>query len=252
MTAAVVALDGVTVAYGATRALEDVSITVGAGERVALVGPSGAGKSTLLSVMGTAVAPTGGDLTLFGHAVAGLGGRALTGLRRRVVTVHQDLDLVGNLMVVHNVNAGRLNRWSTVAALGSLLRPRGVDAVQAALDRLGIGDRTFDRTDTLSGGQRQRVALARVLVSDAELILADEPVSSLDPARAEEVLALLAELAAEEGLTLVASLHAFDLAVAHFDRVVGLRHGRVLFDRPADRVTPADAAALYDLVDDRS
>jgi phosphonate transport system ATP-binding protein len=247
---AAVDLRGVTVRYGGTTALDDVDLRIGRGERVGLVGPSGAGKSTLLRLAGTALRRTDGHVDVLGTTIDDqLPGADLRRLRRRIATVHQDLLLVDNLSVVHNVNAGRLGSWSTARALRSLLRPHGVAEVQAALDALGIGDLLHRRTDGLSGGQRQRVALARVLVQSPDLVLADEPVSSLDPARAEEVLSLLTGIADHDDRTLVVSLHAFDLAVRHLPRLIGLRDGRVLFDLPADQVTADHAAALYDLTD---
>jgi phosphonate transport system ATP-binding protein len=244
-------LADVTVTYGATTALDGVTLHVDAGEQVALIGPSGAGKTTLLGLAGTAVAPTAGTVAVLGTPVhPGTPPAELRALRRRIATVHQDLHLVPNLQVVHNVNAGRLGRWSTARALLSLLRPQGLAEVEAALDAVGIGGMARRRTAELSGGQRQRVAVARVLVADPDLVLADEPVASLDPARAEEVLRLLTRLAGAQGRTLLVSLHAFDLAVRHLPRVVGLRRGRVLFDLPGEAVTAAHASALYELADD--
>lgn len=152
---------------------------------------------------------------------------------------------MGALRVVHNVNAGRLHRWSLPRAVLSLAWPRERADVRRQLARVGLAGRLDERTDRLSGGEQQRVALARVLVQDPAAIVADEPVASLDPARAEEVMALLAGLVAERATTLVVSLHAFELALAHCDRVVGLRGGRVLFDLPPGEVTPERAAALY-------
>ncbi|NPC95301.1 phosphonate ABC transporter ATP-binding protein [Nocardioides sp. zg-DK7169] len=234
--AAVVALRGVDVSYAGSAggpALQGVDLVVRAGERVALVGPSGAGKSTLLRLCTGAVRPDRGEVEVLGRSLSGLGAAELAAVRRRIGTIHQRLHLVGRLRVVHNVNAGRLGRWSTWEALSSLVRPRETQAARAALSRTGIADKLMARTDELSGGEQQRVALARVLVQDPDLVLADEPVSSLDPARADEVLRLLCETVATPSRALVVSLHDFDLAVRRCDRVVGLREGRVVFDRPA-------------------
>ncbi|HEV7825116.1 MAG TPA: phosphonate ABC transporter ATP-binding protein [Mycobacteriales bacterium] len=236
-----IALHDVSVTYGARTALAGVTLTVRPGERVALVGPSGAGKSTLLGVLGGLVPVTSGAVDLLGSDPATLGPASLRRLRARIGTVHQDLHLVGPLRVVHNVNAGRLAHWSTARALWSLLRPQGVAEARRALERVGLGDRLADRTDTLSGGQQQRVALARVLVQEPELVLADEPVSSLDPGLAAEVVGLLV---ATSG-TLVASLHDFDLARRYCSRLVGMAGGRVVFDLPAHAVTDGHARDLY-------
>jgi phosphonate transport system ATP-binding protein len=218
---------------------------VDAGERVALVGPSGAGKSTLLGLANGAVAPTAGAVQLLGADPAGLRGRELRRLRSRVGTVHQHLDLVGPLRVVHNVNAGRLGSWPALLAAWSLVRPQGLPEVLDALDRVELADRVFERTDRLSGGQRQRVAVARLLVQRPELVLADEPASALDPALADRVLGLLAGLAIEAGGALVASVHDPALALRHCTRVVGLVAGRVVLDAPVSALSVGDLADFY-------
>ncbi len=217
---------------------------MGPGERVAVIGASGAGKSTLLAVATGAVPPSAGSVEVFGRDPAVLGGPALRRLRARVGTVHQHLELVGPLRVVHNVNAGRLASWSAARAAWSLLRPQGVPEVVAALERVGLADRLYDRTDTLSGGQRQRVAVARVLLQDPELVLADEPASALDPVLTDRVLRLLAGPASRGG-ALLAALHDPALALRHCDRVVGLAAGRVVLDASAATLSGADLAAFY-------
>jgi phosphonate transport system ATP-binding protein len=245
LTAAVVALRSVRVRYATLLALDDLSLAIGAGERVALVGPSGAGKSTLLALCSGAVWPTGGTVEVLGRSLVSCTPRQLAAVRRRIGTLHQRLALVGRLRVIHNVNAGRLGAWPWWRALFSLVRPLEVPAARRALARTGIGDLVFARTDELSGGEQQRVALARLLVQDPELILADEPVSSLDPARADEVLRLLCETVAGRERTLLVSLHDFDLAVRHCDRVIGVRAGRMLFDLPAAEVSEELRRQLY-------
>lgn len=240
-------LRGVGVRYGASWAVRDVDIEVGVGQRVALVGPSGAGKSTLLSVLNGSLAPTVGTARVLGRDPAALGGHELRRLQRRIGTVYQQLHLVGPLRVVHNVNAGRLGAWSSARAVWSLVSPRELETVKAALARVGIADKLYERLDRLSGGEQQRVALARVLVQGPEAILGDEPIASLDPARGREVMDLLRDRAVELGTTLVVSLHAFEFARSHCERVVGLRQGRVRFDLPAAEVTPAIVTELYRL-----
>ncbi|MGK5111335.1 phosphonate ABC transporter ATP-binding protein [Geodermatophilus sp. CPCC 205506] len=242
---AVLRLDGVAVRFDRTTALAGVDLTVGPGERVALVGASGAGKSTLIGLANGSVTPTAGTVRVLGADPAALSGRALRRLRSRVGTVHQHLELVGQLRVVHNVNAGRLAEWSAGWAAWSLLRPQGVPEALAALDRVDLADRVFDRTERLSGGQRQRVAIARLLVQRPDLVLADEPASALDPVLADRALALLAELARERGGALVAALHDPGLVWRHCDRVVGLAGGRVVLDRPVAALSPADLAGFY-------
>ena len=242
---AVVSLRGVGVVYGRHRALDGFDLDVGAGERVALVGPSGAGKTTVLRLCTGSVRPAGGRVEVLGHDLGQAGPDELRAIRRRVGTVYQQLNLVGPLRVVHNVNAGRLGWWSRSRAVRSLLRPVEVDAARHALARVGIADKLLERTDRLSGGEQQRVALARVLVQRPELILADEPVSSLDPARAEEVMDLLGQVVADRSRTLLVSLHDFGLARRRCDRVIGMRAGRMVFDLPAGEVTDQLGVELY-------
>lgn len=247
MTSSVVALRGVSVSYNGMAALTDVDLHVRAGERVALVGPSGAGKSTLLRLCTGTVRPTEGEVEVLRQPVSRLAAGPLAAVRRRVGTVHQRLHLVGQLRVVHNVNAGHLGQWSMWRALTSLVRPREVEVAREALGRLGIADKLLVRTDRLSGGEQQRVALARVLVQNPDLILADEPVSSLDPMRADEVMRLLCETLTTPDRALLVSLHDFDLAVRRCDRVVGLRQGRIIFDLPASEIDDRLHHQLYTL-----
>jgi phosphonate transport system ATP-binding protein len=221
---------------------------VHAGERIAVVGPSGAGKSTLLGVLNGSVAPTAGSVRVLGVDPAGLRGRALRDLRARTGTMHQHLELVGPLRVVHNVNAGRLASWSPIRAAWSLVQPQGAPEVRAALQRVGLADRIFERTDRLSGGQRQRVALARLLVQRPELVLADEPASALDPALADSALALLTELALTHDGALLACLHDPALALRHCDRVVGLADGQITLDAPAADLTLTELERFYGVV----
>jgi phosphonate transport system ATP-binding protein len=221
---------------------------VHAGERIAVVGPSGAGKSTLLGVLNGSVAPTAGSVRVLGVDPAGLRGRALRDLRARTGTMHQHLELVGPLRVVHNVNAGRLASWSPARAAWSLLQPQGAPEVRAALQRVGLADRIFERTDRLSGGQRQRVALARLLVQRPELVLADEPASALDPALADSALDLLAGLALAHDGALLACLHDPALALRHCDRVVGLADGQIALDAPAADLTLTELERFYGVV----
>ena len=226
-----------------------MSLRVPVGERVALVGPSGAGKTTLLALMAGLVPPTDGSVAVFGAALSDVSGRALRRHRARVGLVGQHLDLALALRVVHNVNAGRLGRWSTPAALGSLLRPAGRGEVVEVLDAVGLGDRVEARTGDLSGGERQRVAVARVLRQRPDLLLADEPTSSVDPAISDRVMGLLASPGAVgvDGTprTVVVSAHDPQLARRHVDRLIGLLAGRVVFDRPANEVTDDELTALY-------
>lgn len=230
-------------------ALDGTTLGIAPGESVALIGPSGAGKTTVLRLCNAAIHPTSGSVRVDGLDLAHASPSELRRVRSSIGFVHQDLCLVPNLRVSQNVLLGRLGRQSFAASLRSFLwpRPSELERAHALLERVGIGERLFERTDALSGGQRQRTAIARALYQEPRALLADEPVSSVDPARARDTIALLRDLSAEHGLTLVVSLHDLALARAFFPRLVGLRAGRIEFDRPTERVSDDDFAALYAL-----
>lgn len=239
-------LSGVRVAYvTGAPALDDVTLAFSPGEQVAVIGPSGAGKSTLLATLACAMRPAAGSVRVLGIDPWALPGTELHALRRRLFLAPQLPPLPPRQRVVHAVLAGRLPRWSVWEALCSLVYPRDAEIARAALARFRLEDKLFLRCDKLSGGERQRVALARLMASDAGLLLLDEPVSSLDPALALNALEVLQTEAAARGATLVVSLHAVDLALARFDRLVGLKAGRVAFDLPRIQVSDELLADLY-------
>ena len=226
-------------------ALRSISIEATQGERIAVIGPSGAGKTTLLRVLGASLRPTSGNIEALGVAPWALSASALRSLRARIGLVHQAPPLPPRQRVITAVLAGRLGQWPLWKSIASLIYPLDVDGAQAALLRLDLADRLFDRCDRLSGGQLQRVGIARVLYQMPDLVLADEPVSSLDPALALQTVKLLCADAQARNATLVASLHAVDLALSCFPRIVGLREGNVAFDLPTHKVTDALMHELY-------
>jgi phosphonate transport system ATP-binding protein len=226
-------------------AVDGVSLVVGKGEHVALIGPSGAGKTTLFRILNLTLRPTSGRLMLDGVDAAELGESALRRARTRIGTIYQQGNLVGRLRVVHNVLAGNLGRWSTSIAFASLIRPQGAADAYRALEQVGIPEKLYARTDELSGGQQQRVAIARLLVQNPDIILADEPVSSVDPSLAVSIVTLLRDLSAESRKTLLMNLHSVQLALAYFPRIVGVRDGLIHFDLAPDKVTPELLEALY-------
>jgi phosphonate transport system ATP-binding protein len=228
-----------------TVAIEEVSLDIQAGERVAVIGPSGAGKTTLFRLLNATLRPTSGTLWFDEADLEQLSGRRLRQLRRRIGTVYQQHNLVPQLRVVHNVLAGRLGRWSLPKALFSLVSPQERAIALKALAQVGIPEKLYTRTAHLSGGQQQRVAIARVLVQDPDVLLADEPVSSVDPTLGRTIIELLMQLAESHRKTLVANLHAVALALDFFPRVIGFRHGRVAFDLPSAAVTEQVLADLY-------
>ncbi len=226
-------------------ALDGLSLAVDRGEHVAFIGPSGAGKTTLFRILNLTLRPTSGTLRVGGVDAAGLSGAELRRARRRIGTIYQQHNLVGRLRVVHNVLAGNLGRWSTTTALASLVRPWAATEAARALDQVGIPEKMYARTDDLSGGQQQRVAIARVLIQDPDVILADEPVSSVDPSLAVTIVTLLRDISSESRKTLLMNLHSVELALSYFPRVVGIRDGRVHFDLPRDRVHSELLEELY-------
>lgn len=243
---AVVELTGVHKRFGpGVHALDDVSLTVHAGEVVVLLGASGSGKSTLLRHVNGLHRPSDGTVRVLGTDAGTAGGAALRGLRRRVGMVFQQFHLVGSLTVLENACTGALGTLRG-PRLGLPTYPRRVRAAALEqLDRVGLADQRFQRADTLSGGQQQRVAVARALLQRPRILLADEPVASLDPESAAQVLQLVATLAREDRLTVLCSLHQVDLALALGERVVGLRAGRVVLDRPVAGLDHDTAMAVY-------
>ncbi len=229
--------------------LSALHLTVEPGETVALVGPSGAGKTSLLRLLNGSLLPSEGTVRVDGADLAGVASAQLRALRVRIGLVPQDLGLIPNLRVAQNVMAGRVGRLGLFASARAMLRQSRpeLEEIHALLEDLGIEDKLFQRVDTLSGGEQQRVAIARALFQAPDALLADEPLAALDPARAKETLALLLNLARERGLTVVTSLHDLALARIEVPRLIGMRGGRIHFDRPAAEVTDSELDRLYEL-----
>ena len=244
-----IAAQGLSVQAGGRELLALPPLAIAAGERVAIIGANGAGKSTLLRCLAGFMRPTSGQLSVLGRALhAPLSRRDLRGLRREVGQMLQGLHLVGRLDALDNALIGTLGRLQGLAALRSWARwygPGDTAAAQAALARVGLGGRGGERVDRLSGGERQRVAMARLLMQRPRLILADEPTASLDPTGARELCQGLSATAQDLGATLVSVVHQAELLPLLADRVLGLRQGRLLFDRPTAQVDAATLAALY-------
>ena len=231
--------------YERKIALSSLSLTIKKGEMVALIGPSGAGKTTLLNILARVLEPDGGNIFLEGTAIEKYKGVKI--LAGKIGIIRQQFDLVDSLPVIHNVLAGRLKDWGFFKSLISLIFPQDAELAIEALERVGLKDKIYERTSNLSGGEQQRVAMARLLVQNPKVILADEPVSSLDPARAEDILFTLTNIAKEEGKTLIASLHSVAYAKKYFNRIIALRDGKIYFDLPAEEITETDLKELYNL-----
>lgn len=226
-------------------AVDGIDLEVSRGEKVALIGPSGAGKTTLFRMLNCTLRPTSGRLWIDGEEVVNLHGKKLREVRTRIGTIYQQHNLVPRLRVIHNVLSGNLGRWTTLRSLMSLVRPQDVELAYNALRQVGIEEKIFHRTDELSGGQQQRVAIARVLIQDPEVILADEPVSSVDPSLASAIVQLLLDISERTHKTLLMNLHSIDLALAYFSRVIGIKEGKVLFDLSPDKISDGLLGDLY-------
>ncbi|MCE5984064.1 phosphonate ABC transporter ATP-binding protein [Pseudomonas sp. LF19] len=238
-------LSDASLRHGQVQALHGIDLQIAGGERVAIIGPSGAGKSSLLQLLGTAIEPSTGTVELLDMAPWRLSAGARQRLRARIALIHQAPPLPPRQRVVTAVLAGRLGQWSTLRGLLNLLHPADVPGVREVLTDLGMAEKIFVQCGQLSGGQLQRVGIARALYQQPEILLADEPVSAMDPVLAEHSLKTLNQHASERGVTLIASLHAVELALAHFPRVIGIREGRIVFDRPASEVSSEMLDALY-------
>ena len=227
------------------KALRKVNLHIGAGEQVAVIGPSGAGKSSLLNLLATALRPDNGELQVLGERAWQLSARQRQRLRARIGLIHQSPPLPPRQRVVTAVLAGKLGQWGLGKSLLNLMHPLDIPGARAALARLDLGDKLFAHCQQLSGGQLQRVGIARVLYQAPEVLLADEPVSAMDPVLAEHTLSVLCRHAREHNVTLIASLHAVELALAHFSRIIGLRDGQILFDLAAGDVDRELLDTLY-------
>ncbi|HLI01639.1 MAG TPA: phosphonate ABC transporter ATP-binding protein [Acidimicrobiales bacterium] len=243
--ATAVHLAGVVKRFGSTTALDEVNLDVPTGQMLAVLGLSGSGKSTLLRTLNGLVRPTSGLVEVLGVDVTRARARQLRALRLQVGFIFQQFGLVGRLSVMENVLAGALGRIQG-PRYGVLSYPRRL-RVEALghLERVGLEARAFQRADTLSGGQQQRVAIARTLMQQPVLMLADEPVASLDPESSATVMELLLRISREDHLTVIASLHQVELALGWADRMVGLRDGSVVLDARAAEIDHAAVMEIY-------
>jgi phosphonate transport system ATP-binding protein len=235
----------VTKVFGRTRALDGVSVTIPRGQFVGVIGRSGAGKSSLLRAINRLGDPTSGSIAWNGTEVTALKGRALRDWRRRCAMIFQQFNLVGRLDVLNNVLTGRLAHSPTWRAMLKLWASEDRAIAMAALEQIDIASLAPERADNLSGGQQQRVAICRALVQEPEIILADEPVASLDPRNARIVMDTLQRINRHFGLTVVVNLHSIDLARHYADRLIGMSAGRVVFDDCPAALTDDAVRSLY-------
>ena len=240
-------LDGVTKQFGGARAVHGVSLSVPRGQFVGVIGRSGAGKSTLLRMINRLGDPTEGRISWDDHDVTALRGTALRDWRRRCAMIFQQFNLVGRLDVLDNVLMGRLAHTSPWRSMAKLWSRDDRAIAMAALDQMGIAALAAQRAETLSGGQQQRVAICRALVQEPEIVLADEPVASLDPRNSRIVMDALARINRHFGLTVLVNLHSLDLARGYCDRLIGMASGAVVFDAEPAALTDDVARELYGL-----
>ena len=238
-------VSNLTKAFGPVVAVDDVSFAIDRPQMVGIIGRSGAGKSTLLRMINRLTPATGGEVVVGGRNVLALKGAEMRRWQRDCAMIFQQFNLVPRLDVVTNVMLGRLNQQGTLRSLFSIFGRSDVDDALAALDRLGIADQALQRAETLSGGQQQRVAIARALVQGPKMVLADEPIASLDPLSAEVVMGALRQIHEEEGLTVICNLHTLDTARNYCDRVIGMRAGALVFDGPATELGPEVVRDIY-------
>jgi len=231
---------------GSPRALDGVDLDIERGEFVALIGSSGAGKSTLLRCLNGLVTPTAGRVEVNGQVVTEASAETLRRVRAGIGFVFQQFNLLRRLSVLENALLGRLAHTPNWRSLMGWFTPADVARAETILERVGLAGLGTRRVDTLSGGQQQRVAIARALVQTPAVILADEPMASLDPALAHTVMEILRRINLEDGITIVASLHILELARVYGHRIVGLHRGRIVHDGPPESLDAAASARIFE------
>lgn len=240
-------VSGLTKTFGSRLALDAISLAIAPGEMVALIGASGSGKSTLLRHLSGFIAADGGEIAIDGEVVqkGGRIARNVRDLRSRIGFVFQQFNLVGRLTLLTNVLTGQLHRVPTHRSLLRIFTREERATGLRALAEVGLDQHAFQRASTLSGGQQQRAAIARALVQGAKVVLADEPIASLDPESSRKVMEILARVNREHGCAVLVSLHQVDIALRHCPRVVAMRDGRIVYDGPAAQLSPNFLRELY-------
>jgi len=239
------AIEQLTKRFGNKTAVDNASFVAEKPAMIGIIGRSGAGKSTLLRMMNRLAEASGGSITYKGEDVTHLKGAKRRAWQSRCAMIFQQFNLVPRMDVVSNVLHGTLNRRSTLATMFNLYPQEDIHRAIEILDRLGIAEQAPKRAEALSGGQQQRVAIARALMQDPDIILADEPIASLDPMNAQIVMEALRRIHDEDGRTVICNLHTLDTARRYCDRVIGMRDGRIVFDGTPDQLTTGAARDIY-------
>jgi len=237
--------DKVTKTFGANTAVQAASFTVDKPMMIGIIGRSGAGKSTLLRMLNRLSDASSGEITYDGLNVTRLQGAAKRSWQSQCAMIFQQFNLVPRMDVVSNVLHGTLNRRSTLSTMFNLFPDEDIHRAIDILDRLGIAEHAPKRAEALSGGQQQRVAIARALMQDPRIILADEPIASLDPMNAQVVMQSLRDIHEQDGRMVIANLHTLDTARRYCDRVIGMRDGRIVFDGTPAQLTTSEAREIY-------
>lgn len=230
---------------GKTFALRDVDITIQQGEFICIIGLSGAGKSTFLRAINATNPPGTGSLNVLGKEVNRLSGRKLVDLRRQVGFIFQQFNLVKNISVLQNVLAGRVGYAPLWRILTGFFSPEDRALAKKALDSVGLEGRYHEKARNLSGGQQQRVAIARALVQEPKIILADEPMASLDPKLSEVVIQMLEKINRDQNITVIVNIHVLSLAKKYAKRIIAFRQGEVAFDGPPSGLTDEEVERIY-------
>lgn len=238
-------IKGLSKHFAATKAVDDVTVSIPNGQMVGIIGRSGAGKSTLLRMLNRLADPTGGQIVFKERDVATIKGRELLKWRSECAMIFQQFNLVGRLDVITNVLTGRMYHHGFASSMLKSYSPAERAFAIYALDRLTMAHTATQRADTLSGGQQQRVAIARALVQEPKILLADEPIASLDPMNAKVVMDALRAINQEDQITVVCNLHTLDTARRYCDRVIGMAAGKVVFDGKAEDLTMDVAREIY-------
>ncbi len=230
---------------GGVHALKNLTLEIPDGQMLVVVGLSGAGKSTLIRAINGLVPLTGGDLTIDGVSVRNAKLSELRRLRSRIGMIFQTFNLVKRTSVLNNVLMGRLHSTGTLRSLLGWYRPEDIEIAMRALERVDIVEKAYVRASNLSGGQQQRVGIARALAQEPKILLADEPVASLDPPTSHVVMRDLQRINRELGITTIVNLHFLDLATAYADRLIGLRRGELVFDGPGAEADAKVFESIY-------
>ena len=241
---------GLTRTFGATLAVDDVTLSIPQGQFVGVIGPSGAGKSTLLRLMNRLIDPTAGSVHFGATNVTALRGKALRQWRRDCAMIFQQFNLVERMDVLTNVLIGRLSDHSFLSSMMKRFSEEERAEAILALERLGLAHKALERAGNLSGGQQQRAAIARALVQKPRILLADEPIASLDPGNATRVMEALRRINREDGITVIVNLHTLDTARTYCDRIVAMQAGRVMFDGSPRQLTNRIVHDLYGTEED--